>query len=284
MNTECQNVPIVMLHGFGAGIGFWSLNLDEFANDHPVYAIDLLGFGRSSRPSFSKSAPEIERQLVMFVEKWREKMNLQSMILLGHSFGGFISTLYTMQYPEFVEHLILGDPWGFNPVPNLKEYSLWEQSLIRLENKVSPLWIVRVVGPWGPLLLRKGRPDIMEKFEGAVENHDKTVAKYIFHCNTKKKTGELAFSRLVKIGVFPRNPLCDRVVNGIREYIPMTFIFGSESYLDSSYGPKIKEARHKSYTHIEHVENAGHQVFSDNASDFNRFVINACKILKSHHV
>lgn len=43
INTESDNVPIVMLHGFAAGIAFWLMNLDEISADRPLYAIDLLG-------------------------------------------------------------------------------------------------------------------------------------------------------------------------------------------------------------------------------------------------
>ncbi len=48
-----------------------------------MYAIDLLGFGRSSRPKFSENVHEIEEQFVMFLEKWREAMKLDKMIILG---------------------------------------------------------------------------------------------------------------------------------------------------------------------------------------------------------
>lgn len=98
-----------MIHGFAAGIAFWVLNIDEIAAKRPVYAFDLPGFARSSRPKFSDDAQEIEIQFVQYIEQWRENMGIEKMILLGHSFGGFLSSSYTLQYPDRVEHLVSKD-------------------------------------------------------------------------------------------------------------------------------------------------------------------------------
>lgn len=78
--------PLVLLHGFGAGIGFWLLNIDALAEQHEhVYAIDLLGCGRSSRPRFrAKTTDEAERFFVDALERWRIQMKLDKMILLGN--------------------------------------------------------------------------------------------------------------------------------------------------------------------------------------------------------
>ena len=106
-NTDSKNTPIVLIHGFAAALGFWLQNLDHLAENHPVYAIDLLGFGKSSRPEFADDADEIESQFCESIEKWRKTMKIEKMILLGHSFGGFLSTSYAMKYEENIEHLIL---------------------------------------------------------------------------------------------------------------------------------------------------------------------------------
>ena len=84
----------------GAGIGLWALNYDELAKHRPVYAIDLLGFGRSSRPKFKSSPEEVEEEYVDSLEQWRHQVGLDKFILLGHSFGGYIVAAYALRHPE----------------------------------------------------------------------------------------------------------------------------------------------------------------------------------------
>ncbi len=79
--------------------------------------IDLAGFGRSSRCSFNSDPALAEFQYVSALEKWREQVGLKKMILLGHSFGGYLSAAYALRHPNNVQHLILADPWGFLEKP-----------------------------------------------------------------------------------------------------------------------------------------------------------------------
>lgn len=60
----------------------------------------MLGFGRSSRPTFSSDALEAEQQMVKAVEEWRREMKLDNMILLGHSMGGFLAASYSISHPN----------------------------------------------------------------------------------------------------------------------------------------------------------------------------------------
>ncbi len=77
----------------------------------PLYAFDLLGFGRSDRPTFSSDPFVAESQFVESIEDWRKELKLEKIILLGHGFGGFLSTSYAIKYRNCVSALILVDPW-----------------------------------------------------------------------------------------------------------------------------------------------------------------------------
>ena len=139
-----------MVHGMGAGVGLWVLNYSSLAEHRPVYAFDVLGFGRSSRPDFSSDALMAEMELVESVEDWRKQVGLDKFILLGHSMGGFIAASYAIRYPDRISHLILADPWGFSERP---ESDSNNQSFLKMVAKAvsysNPLAALRVIGPFG---------------------------------------------------------------------------------------------------------------------------------------
>ncbi len=87
-------------------------NLDELSKHHTVYAIDLPGFGRSSRVAFTGKTPvEAEKYFVDAIEEWRKSMQIESKFcLLGHSFGGYLAASYSLTHSDKISHLILADP------------------------------------------------------------------------------------------------------------------------------------------------------------------------------
>lgn len=62
------------------------------SNERNVYAIDLPGVGLSSRNPFNiKNPEEIIKYYISKINLWREFLGLNKIVLIGHSFGGFIS-------------------------------------------------------------------------------------------------------------------------------------------------------------------------------------------------
>lgn len=153
LNTTSKNTPLVLVHGMGSGVGLWVLNLDSLSQNRPVYALDLLGFGRSSRTKFSTDPTEAEREFVESIEDWRKAMNLDKIILLGHSLGGYLSACYSMSYPEHIKHLILVDPWGLPERPAdmevRREVPVWVRVVAMIIEPFNPFTPLRAAGPWG---------------------------------------------------------------------------------------------------------------------------------------
>lgn len=117
---------LVMLHGYGAGLGFFYKNFEAIsrAPGWKVYALDLLGMGRSSRPTFKIHAKdkegkitEAENWFIDALEEWRIKRGLEKFTLLGHSLGGYLAVAYALKYPGRLNKLILASPVGIPEDP-----------------------------------------------------------------------------------------------------------------------------------------------------------------------
>lgn len=179
-----DETSIVIVHGYGAGAAFFFRNMQALAAlpKSRLYALDWLGMGRSSRPGFptprGRTTEERMRSTEDFflesLEQWRVKMNIERMVLVGHSLGGYISTVYALRYPERVSRLILLSPAGFSrgSLGDLaKRYEVGEDDkpaklpflltphgqriLTWAWGNISPFALVRSTGMFGPWMSSK---------------------------------------------------------------------------------------------------------------------------------
>ena len=300
--SSSEPLPLVMIHGFGAGVGIWCLNLDELCRNRKVYAFDMLGFGRSSRPNLHRGE-ESEIQLIESIERWRNSVGLESkFILLGHSFGAYLSLSYALQFPEKIAHLILADPWGLpshqvSPsygnlsshdrfFPQAQQISdtqafvipTWVKIVARLVFAFNPLAILRVAGPWGPSLVQKARPDLKRKFEGLFGEEDaELILKYIYHCNAQDNpSGEAAFKSLTLPMGWAKFPMIQRV-GDLHPEVDLTFIHGSKSWVDRQPAIQIKYLLNDRSVEIHVIQGAGHHVYADKHENFNQLVTSTCR-------
>lgn len=282
LNKNAEKTPLVLLHGFASGVALWCLNLDTLAWNRPVYAMDLLGFGSSSRPNFSSNALEAESQMVKSIEEWRKQVGLEKFVLLGHSMGGFLASAYALQHPDRVTHVILADPWGFPDRPSGNDANtriripFWVKGIAYLLQPFNPLWLIRVSGPLGPRIVQRARPDIFRKYTEAVEDADVAISEYIYHCNAQNPTGEACFHAMMASFGWAKYPMLHRI-SALRSDVPLTFIYGARSWVDRHPGQIIKENRKESSVEMHVIGGAGHHVYADKKDEFHRLVLAACQ-------
>lgn len=100
---------IVLVHGLGGYVENWELNIEALAQRHRVYALDMMGFGRSDKPQTSYAI----RELAIFVGAFMETLGLERAALVGHSMGGSVALQLTLLSSEKVSQLVLVNSGGF---------------------------------------------------------------------------------------------------------------------------------------------------------------------------
>ena len=99
---------LLLLHGFGASVEIWQYNVEPLAKFYRVYAIDLVGFGRTDKHEGLYTPPF----MVDFINDALTALNLEKVTLIGLSMGGGLSILYTLSFPQKVDKLVLVDSAG----------------------------------------------------------------------------------------------------------------------------------------------------------------------------
>lgn len=152
-NPSGRRTPVLMIHGLGAGLGIWVMNIKELSEDRPIYTFDLLGFGRSSRPDFDEDPQIVEQTFVNSIEDTLKELGLETCILVGHSFGGYLAHAFAIKHPEHVMSLILVDPWGFTEKTQDWEQNesvpKWIKMMAAMLSPFNPYAALRFVGPFG---------------------------------------------------------------------------------------------------------------------------------------
>jgi pimeloyl-ACP methyl ester carboxylesterase len=100
---ETQKPPLLLIHGFGASTDHWRKNIAQLQEDFQVWAIDLLGFGRSEKANVEYSGNLWCDQLHDFITE----VIGQPAVLAGNSLGGYAALCVAAQHPSSTSGLIL---------------------------------------------------------------------------------------------------------------------------------------------------------------------------------
>jgi pimeloyl-ACP methyl ester carboxylesterase len=100
---------LVLIHGLGSYLPVWSRNFAALSQRHRVIAVDLPGYGRSSKSNYHYSM----RFFAEVIQRVIEHLRVGRVVLVGHSMGGQIAMHHALAHPGRAEALILVAPAGF---------------------------------------------------------------------------------------------------------------------------------------------------------------------------
>ena len=111
---------LVFVHGWCCDRSFWRDQVSVFAADHRIVTLDLGGHGRSGRERARWDLEGLARDVAAVVEE----LDLERVILVGHSMGGPVCVLAAPLLPDRV--------LGVVGVDTLHDVTLeWDESLLR---------------------------------------------------------------------------------------------------------------------------------------------------------
>jgi pimeloyl-ACP methyl ester carboxylesterase len=100
---------VIIVHGIGGHKEDWQEIMHALASRHTVYAIDMMGFGASS-----KACAEITiATQVGAISALMTAEKLEKVDLLGSSVGGWVAAQFAATYGSAVRRLVLVDAAGF---------------------------------------------------------------------------------------------------------------------------------------------------------------------------
>ena len=254
--TSGDKGPILLLiHGFGASVEIWQHNIEPLAKFYRVYAIDLVGFGRTDKyegtytPTF----------MVQFIDNALTALNLDKVTLIGLSMGGGLSILYNLSFPHKVDKLVLVDSGGLG-----KEiiFSLRLMSLPFL----------------GELITKPSRTMVYLFFKPAVLNPSQLKGQFtdIYYELFSLPGAQMSMLKVLRsmctiFGV-KQNILNETMMNLHRIISPTLIIWGKQdAIIPLKQAYYAKEKIPDSKLHI--VEQCGHMPNFEKPEEFNRVVL-----------
>ncbi len=97
---------VVLLHGYGESLTSWRSVFERLAEQADVTALDLPGFGLSSKPAQGYTAEAMARAVLGALQA----LDIDQAVLVGHSLGGAVSAAAALVAPERVRALVLLAP------------------------------------------------------------------------------------------------------------------------------------------------------------------------------
>jgi 2-hydroxymuconate-semialdehyde hydrolase len=127
--------PVLLIHGSGPGVSAWAnwrLTIPHVSKQFRVIAPDMVGFGFTERPTdYSYNMDAWVAHAINFLDS----LELETVSIVGNSFGGALALALTIRFPNRISKLVLmgscgvdfeltdglDKTWGYQPsIENMK--------------------------------------------------------------------------------------------------------------------------------------------------------------------
>lgn len=118
-----EGLPVILLHGAGAGAVTWYPSIGDIAKYYHVIAPDIVGYGESDKPDAPYDRAYFSRWLAAFLSS----LNIAKAHVVGLSQGGAIALQFAIDHPEMIDKLVLVDAGGLGAQPSFASFlgMLW---------------------------------------------------------------------------------------------------------------------------------------------------------------
>jgi pimeloyl-ACP methyl ester carboxylesterase len=248
---------ILFIHGLASYIPAWKHNIADLKSNYRCVAIDLPGYGKSSKGNYDISMDFFAETVKLFCQK----MNIHNVILAGHSMGGQIAISTALKYPDLVSKLILIAPAGFETFN--KGQKQWFRDVMTVDGvRLTTVEQIRVNYAYNFYNMPQDAQFMVEdriKIRTATD-----FTKYCYHItqgvNAMVDSPVFDFLPLIK-----QKTLC--IFGANDNLIPNRFLNGGETEKFAKMG-----AERMPFATLHMIPKAGHFVMYEKAAEVNELV------------
>ena len=245
MRVSRKKSTLVLLHGIGASADRWSCVSPTLSQYYQLIIPDIVGFGYSDKPTIEYTIDFF----VGFFEDFLRKLEVESLSIIGASFGGYLAAEFTIRNPKKVDKLILAAPAG----------------AMRVSTRILDQYIMAALYPTYENTSRAFRDMAYE--QGAVS--EDTIRDFMNRM--RLPNAKYAFMSTL-LAIRDSKDLSTRLS---RISVPTLLIWGANDRM-------IPLAYSKEYTEIPNsqltiIDNCGHTPFVEKPTEFNNIVLRFLK-------
>lgn len=243
--TFGEGKPLLILHGLFGSLDNWQTLGKQLAETHKVYLVDLRNHGKSPHSS-EFSYEEMAKDVAELIQDEQ----LDKVSIIGHSMGGKTTMTFAVEFPQFVEKLVIVD---IAP----KKYAPHHDEIIKALYSLD-------------LSAISSRREADEEMKKSIEN-DGTRLFLLKNLNREKEGG---YSWKMNLDMLSENIEKVIDVTEIPFPIPLETIFirgGSSGYILDSDFERIEELFPNS--EIATIQNAGHWVHAEKPQELLSLII-----------